>query len=166
MPSALLAVARTDDRIVLMEPTWADRPDARAHAILTEDESFCVSAALRRMAASRDLRAMTFGTSSSGLTLERVAHHRLPIEIHFDDDDGVTVIDLTRDDALAIADMTWATYRATGVFQAKTTLTGAVRRMATPQATLIPAPDAVDMGDARMVGDVARIARGGRPGAK
>ena len=161
-----IVVNRSDDRIVLLSP----HTDAgvRSHAILTEEESFCASSAIRRMIQSRDCRALILGTIASGMKIERVDHARLPIEIHIDDDSGTTVLDLSKDESLTLADMLWGAHRATGDFHAMGAMTGARRRVerTTPHRHVFPIPDGLDAGNARLVGDLARRARGEEPSPK
>lgn len=161
-----IVVSRTDDRIVLMLP--GQHEDVRSHAIVTEDEAFCASSAMRRMAQSRERRSLTLGSESAGLRIERVDHAQMPIELHFDDSDGTTVVDLTRDDALGVADMLWGAHRSTGTFHGMTTVTGGVRRseVQTSRQTVVPRADDVRMSDARLIGSLNRRVRGQGPEAK
>jgi hypothetical protein len=161
-----LVVSRSDDRVVVLLPNRAD--DDRNHAILTEDEAFCTSSALRRMAQSRDRRTVEMGDPGTGLRIERVDHPVLPIEMHLDDDEGTTVVDMTRDDALTVADMLWGAHRSTGHFHGSTSLSGGRRRRSHRAATadILPRPDETDLDAARLIGGVNRRVRGQRPEAK
>lgn len=162
---AKIVVSRSEDRVVLMIPGQLD--DVRSHAIMGEDEAYCASSAIRRMVQSRERRELVLGSETSGVRIERVDHAQTPVEIQFDDEHGVTVADLTRDDALGIADMLWGAHRAQGPFHAMGTIVGGVRRCEHRHSgdAIIPRPD-VDLGDARLIGDINRRLRGERPETK
>jgi len=160
-----IVVSRTDDRVVVMVPGVED--DVRTHAITSEDEAYCASNAIRRMVQSRDPRTLVLGSEVSGFRIDRVMHPSLPIELTMEDDGGATIVDLTRDDALGLADLLWAAHRSTGPFHAMTSIVGAMRRRDhSIDARVFPKHDGSRSGDAALLGDLNRRIRGERPEGK
>lgn len=161
-----IVVSRSDDRVVLMVPARED--DDRNHAVVVEDEAFVASSTIRRMLQSRERRSVEIGEIGCGMRIDRVDHPRMPIEIHLDDDEGVTILDLTKDDALCIADMLWGAHRSTGAFHASTTISGGRRRRDghSQNASALPRPDDLTTGDARLLGMLNRRVRGEGPETK
>jgi hypothetical protein len=156
-----LVVSRTDDRIVLMLPEMPD--DYRVHAIIGENEAYCASNAIRRMLPSRDAREMVVGSESAGLVVARTDSHSMPIEIVLVDEGGETVVAMTRDDAAIVADMLWGAHRAETSFHAMVSLSGRIVRRENAVEQVVPRPDAGDLADARLLGDISRRARSRRP---
>lgn len=161
-----LVISRSDDRIVIMIPEQDD--DVRSHAVVTEDEAYCATTAIRRMVQSREKRSLTLGSDVSGFRIERVDHPQSPVEIHIEDDAGVMVVDMTKDDALGVADMLWGAHRATHSFHAMATIVGGMRRIEhrAEGEAIIPQPDHDGMSEARLVGSINRRIQGRRPEAK
>lgn len=155
-----IVVSRTDDRVVIMMPDRAD--DDRNHAIVSEDEAFFAASCIRRMVQSRDRRCVETGAEGSGLRIERVDHPTLPVELHLDDDEGTTIVDLTRDDALGLADMLWAAHRSTGPFHGMTGISGGRRRIDRQAAGATGAhiAEAPASGIASLLGGLNRRVRG------
>ena len=159
-----LVVNRTEDHVVVLIP---DYEQGRAHAIVSEEEAYLCSTTIRRMVAARDERVITVGMMKVGMRVERVNHATLPIEVRMTDSDGETVIDLTKDDTLTLADMLWGAHRATGSFYAMTTLSGSVRWTTTRHAKVqMPQPDGLEGLHARIVGNVRRRIRQEDPESK
>ncbi len=156
-----LVVSRTDDRIVLMLPEMSD--DFRVHAIIGENEAYCASNAIRRMLPSKDAREMVVGSETSGMVVARTDSHAMPIEIVLVDEVGETVVAMTKDDAAIVADMLWAAHRADNTFHAMVSLSGRVVRRENAAEEVIPRPDAGDLADARLLGNISRRVRSRRP---
>lgn len=122
----LLVVHRTGDQIVIMLP-YESETDSRYYAIINEDEAYCASSAVRRMAVAKDTSFIEVGEPGDKLRIERVDHHQYPFEIVFDHEDCVTIIDMKRDEALTFADMLWGAHRGSSFYMA-ITLTSTPRR--------------------------------------
>ena len=144
------------------------RDDVRSHVILTEDEAYFASGAIRRMTQSRERRLVEIGDEHSGVLIMKVDHQRLPVELHIVDDDGATIVDLTKDDALCLADMLWGAHRSTMTFHGMTSISGTIRRVdqSVEEQVIVPRPDGPAARDARIVGDVKRRIRGQEPETK
>lgn len=75
-PRTLLVVHRTGDQILVMLPLECDS-DTRHYAIVNEDEAYCLSSAMRRMATTRDNSAVEVGEPGEKLRIEHVDHVEL-----------------------------------------------------------------------------------------
>lgn len=159
-----LVVSRSEDRVVVMLPEVAD--DFRVHAIVSEDEAYCASNAIRRMIQSRDQREIVLGSETAGLLLARSNSHAHPVELILVDEAGETVVLLTKDDAATVADMLWAAHRTGAAFHGMVSLSGRIERRETDQTSIVPRPDAAEIADARLLGEISRRMRAHRPDAR
>lgn len=160
----LLVVHRTGDQILVMLPLESDT-DARYYAIVNEDEAYCISSAMRRLALTRDVAAIEAGDVSDKLRVERVNHNEYPFELMFEHEDGTIIVDLRKDEALTFADMLWGAHRSSTFYMNMTLCTVPRRQEARSQAIDwmdAPRREAV----ARLLGDAHRRVRGEGPKPK
>lgn len=155
-----IVVSRNDDRIIIMTPKQID--DVRSHSILNEDEAYCACGMIRRMIMSAEKREADIGPDAAGMKLYRVNHQKLPVEIHFDDDNGTTVLDLTKEDAQNVADMLWAAHRSNHSFYCKVSISSPVRRIERIEVKndIIPVPDDIRSTEAQILGNLTKRALG------
>ena len=157
-----IAVNRTEGQIVIVLPEHNDI--TRGHALINEEEAYVLCVFIRRMIASRDLREVQIGNCETGLRVLRVRHSGLPIEIHIDDENGSTIVDLNKDDSLSFADMLWGAHRATDNFHSTMTISGNVRQKETPHNGE-PRQDSLP-DDVLLAGEIRRRIRGEIPRSK
>lgn len=161
----LLVVHRTGDQIIVMLPFENDT-DARHYAMVSEDEAWAVSSAMRRMAATRDESAIEVGEPGDKLRVEHVNHERHPFEIVFDHEEATTVVDLRKDEAMTFADMLWGAHRAGTSFFMSFTLTSNPRRREPPSPAAAWGQTPRQQHTSRILGDVQRRVRGEDPKGK